>query len=125
MKVTKTAPRPYGSPVRADMWTWLVFSPLSAAARASALGLWASGIFIVLCSSPLSSISSVIAERDASSIYAPMTAAQCANGTLWTLYGLFGVGDVFVWGPNLVGLLLGLAQLALKLVFPSKAAAAE
>ena len=38
---------------------------------------------------------------------------------LWSLYGL-AIQDKFVYGPNLTGLGLGLIQLALKLVFPSK-----
>ena len=100
------------------LWTWLVFTGVSAA---GALGIWASSIFVVLCSSPLSSIRKVIESRDATSIYAPMTAAQCANCALWTTYGVLAARDVFVWGPNLVGLLLGLAQLALKLAYPSAA----
>ena len=37
----------------------------------------------------------------------------------WTIYGL-GIGDVWVWGPNATGLGLGLVQLGLKLIFPSK-----
>jgi len=45
---------------------------------------------------------------------------QVANCALWTTYGWFAVRDVFVWGPNLTGLLLGLAQLALKIAFPDK-----
>jgi len=105
------------------LWTWLVFSGMTAAARASALGLWASAFFIVLCSSPLTSMRKVIQTKDASSIYAPMTAAQCANCLLWTVYGYFGVGNIFVWGPNFTGLLLSFAQLGLKVLYPSKAAA--
>jgi hypothetical protein len=73
----------------------------------------------VLAASPLSSMRTVLATRDASSIYAPMTAAQCVNCMLWTVYGLAAAHDVFVWGPNLTGLVLGLMQLALKLCFPS------
>lgn len=43
-------------------------------------------------------------------------------GALWTTYGVFAAKDIFVWGPNGTGLILGLVQLALKLVYPSKAA---
>ena len=102
------------------LWTWLIFSGMEAAARSTTLGLWASALFIVLCSSPLSSMRQIITSRDASSVYAPMTAAQCLNCGLWTFYGVFAIGDVFVWGPNLVGLLLGITQIGLKLYFPSK-----
>ena len=38
---------------------------------------------------------------------------------MWTIYGL-GIGDVWVWGPNSTGLGLGLVQLALKVLFPSR-----
>ena len=52
-------------------------------------------------------------------LYAP----QVCNCGAWSIYGL-SIGDVWVYGPNLTGLLLGLAQLALKLSYPSAAAAA-
>ena len=49
-----------------------------------------------------------------------MTAAQCANTLLWSVYGIFAAKDIFVYGPNVVGLTLGVIQLLLKLVFPAK-----
>lgn len=48
----------------------------------------------------------------------PRRAAQVTNCGTWTVYGL-AIGDVWVWGPNLCGFMLGLAQLLLKLLFPS------
>ena len=51
----------------------------------------------------------------------PLTLAQCANTLLWTIYGVMAAKDIFVYGPNGVGLSLGIAQLFLKLLFPSKA----
>ena len=51
---------------------------------------------------------------------APVTLPQVSNCALWTTYGVFAARDIFVWGPNGIGLLLGLAQLSLKLCFPSK-----
>ena len=62
----------------------------------------------------------VIATKNSASIYAPMTIAQVVNSALWTTYGFFGAKDIFVWGPNFTGVCLGLIQLLLKLVFPSK-----
>ena len=62
----------------------------------------------------------MIATRDSASIYAPLTAAQCANTLLWTVYGIMAAKDVFVYGPNGIGLALGLTQLMLKLIFPAK-----
>ena len=37
---------------------------------------------------------------------------------MWTVYGL-SIGDVWVYGPNGTGLALGLAQLVLKVLYPS------
>jgi len=102
------------------LWTSLVFWAVESSERSAVLGVYATCIFIVLAASPLSSMGTVLATRDASSIYAPMTAAQCVNCMLWTVYGLAAAHDVFVWGPNLVGLTLGGMQLVLKLCFPSK-----
>jgi hypothetical protein len=34
-------------------------------------------------------------------------------------FGLQAIGDLFVWVPNTLGLILGLAQVALCLVFPA------
>jgi solute carrier family 50 (sugar transporter) len=107
------------------LWTWLVFSRVSVSARSSILGYWASALFVVLCAAPLSTIRKVIQRKNASSVYAPATAAQCANCGLWTAYGYLGIGDVFVWGPNLTGLVLGLLQLALKLIYPSSGKASS
>jgi solute carrier family 50 protein (sugar transporter) len=84
------------------------------------LGILATVFCILLFSSPLSTIKTVFEQRSSESIYAPATAAQCANCAMWTTYGLFAANDVFVWGPNLTGLLLGLVQLALKIAFPSR-----
>ena len=102
------------------LWSYLIFAKVENSERSSTLGSYATFIFIVLAASPLSSMQSVIAERDATSIYAPMTVAQCVNCMLWTVYGLAAAHNVFVWGPNLTGLVLGLMQLALKLCFPSQ-----
>ena len=102
------------------LWSWLVFSGAAAAMRASAIGYLASATFVILAASPLSTIKTVVASRDSESIYLPLTLAQCANTLLWTVYGVFAAKDIFVYGPNGIGLGLGLTQVLLKLLFPSK-----
>ena len=102
------------------LWSWLVFSGTAAAMRASAIGYLASATFVILAASPLSTIKTVVASRDSESIYLPLTLAQCANTLLWTVYGVFAAKDIFVYGPNGIGLGLGLTQVLLKLLFPSK-----
>eukprot|EP00751_Fragilariopsis_kerguelensis_P036795 CAMPEP_0170955734 /NCGR_PEP_ID=MMETSP0735-20130129/33404_1 /TAXON_ID=186038 /ORGANISM="Fragilariopsis kerguelensis, Strain L26-C5" /LENGTH=385 /DNA_ID=CAMNT_0011367759 /DNA_START=212 /DNA_END=1370 /DNA_ORIENTATION=- len=82
------------------------------------LGMYASLLFILLCGSPLSTIQHVVATKNSSSILGRFTLAQCLNTTLWSVYGL-AVNDRFVYGPNIIGLGLGLIQLALKIIFPA------
>jgi len=103
------------------LWSYLIFSGMSPEARSQALGRYATALCIVLFASPLSTIQTVLETRDSNSILATMTIAQCANCALWSVYGLWAAKDVYVYGPNLTGLALGLTQLALKLAFPSKA----
>ena len=68
-----------GAMATLGLWTFAVFSGVSAALRAKLIGYFASAIFVVLAASPLSTIRTVLAERNSASIYAPLTAAQCAN----------------------------------------------
>eukprot|EP00568_Trieres_chinensis_P012056 CAMPEP_0183297868 /NCGR_PEP_ID=MMETSP0160_2-20130417/5036_1 /TAXON_ID=2839 ORGANISM="Odontella Sinensis, Strain Grunow 1884" /NCGR_SAMPLE_ID=MMETSP0160_2 /ASSEMBLY_ACC=CAM_ASM_000250 /LENGTH=294 /DNA_ID=CAMNT_0025459765 /DNA_START=65 /DNA_END=949 /DNA_ORIENTATION=+ len=101
------------------LWTYLSLSGASVAVAGKALGLFASALFVILSGSPLSTIGTVVKNGDASSILAPLTGAQVINTSLWSAYGL-AVRDRFIWGPNVVGLVLGLVQLSLKILFPSK-----
>ena len=98
----------------------LIFSGVSGAVRSYWLGLYATAVCILLFASPLSTIMSVISSKDSIHSCAPLTIAQVTNCLMWTVYGLLAAKDIFVWGPNGTGLILGLIQLALKLCFLSK-----
>ena len=102
------------------LWSYLIFSGTQAAARSKVLGLYASAFCVVLFGSPLSTISKVIKTKNSASILASFTVAQCLNCFLWSVYGLYAAKDVYVYGPNLTGLGLGLIQLALRVLFPAK-----
>lgn len=106
-----------GAAVTLVLWSYLIFT---GAAVAQAAGIFATIICVILFASPLSTIATVIKTGNSASILAPLTLSQVANCALWTAYGVFAAHDVFVWGPNGTGLVLGLAQLALKVLFPSK-----
>jgi len=108
-----------GVSVVLSLWTYLGVSGTSVARMSQILGMFASAIFIILAGSPLSTISTVIATKDSRSILGTLTAAQVINTVLWGVYGL-AIKDRFVYGPNLIGLVLGLIQLGLKLMFPAK-----
>eukprot|EP00591_Stephanopyxis_turris_P007379 CAMPEP_0195507818 /NCGR_PEP_ID=MMETSP0794_2-20130614/1185_1 /TAXON_ID=515487 /ORGANISM="Stephanopyxis turris, Strain CCMP 815" /LENGTH=288 /DNA_ID=CAMNT_0040634619 /DNA_START=35 /DNA_END=901 /DNA_ORIENTATION=+ len=113
-----------GAGVILSLWTYLGLSGASAARISSSLGLFASALFIVLSGSPLTTIKTVVSSKDSGSILGPLTVAQVINTALWSMYGL-AVKDRFVWGPNVVGFGLGLAQLTLKILFPAKQMAAR
>ena len=101
-----------------SLWTYLSQSSIPIAKVQSTLGLYASGLFVVLSSSPLSTIKTVLSTRNAGSILSSLTISQVTNTALWSVYGL-AIKDKFVYGPNMVGLGFGLIQLLLKLAFPS------
>ena len=84
----------------------------------SILGSFATGLFLVFSGSPLSTINDVIKTQDSASILGSITIVQVVNTSLWSAYG-FAIKDRFLWGPNIIGLGLGLVQLVLKLIFPS------
>lgn len=107
-----------GTAVMLCLWTWIIFNHTSRANRSWLLGAYGSAICVLLFASPLSTMGEVLATRNAASIYPPLTAMQVTNCAMWTVYGL-GIGDIWVYGPNGTGLLLGLVQLVLVCSFPS------
>ncbi|KAL3923339.1 MAG: hypothetical protein SGPRY_004248 [Prymnesium sp.] len=96
----------------------LVLAGVEKEMRSFSFGLFGSCVCVLLFASPLSTVREVLSHGNAASIYAPLTAAQVINCATWTMYG-FAISDIWVWGPNSTGLLLGIVQLLLKLVFPS------
>ncbi|KAJ1469262.1 sugar efflux transporter for intercellular exchange-domain-containing protein [Baffinella frigidus] len=77
--------------------------------RTSVVGVAANAIVLLLFASPLSTIATVLRDRSAASINMPFALVQILNCSLWELYGLH-LGDVYIWGPNAIGLLLGMLQ---------------
>ena len=108
-----------GAAVMLSLWSYLIFGEVSHSGIRFVMGAYGSLICVLLFASPLSTMSEVIRTRNAVSIYAPLTATQVANCSMWTVYGLF-IEDVWVWGPNGTGLCLGLVQLFLVCAYPSK-----
>jgi hypothetical protein len=58
--------------------------------------------------------------NNAISLDARMISANFTSCCMWMAYGFFGLNDVLVWGPNVVGLILTTIQIAVKLIYPSK-----
>jgi len=88
---------------------------------ASTFGFIAVGINIALYASPLTSMKKVIQTKDASSLPITLIAVFLGNAALWVVFALT-VGDMFVMVPNLLGMLLCGAQVALYVKYRPAAA---
>lgn len=82
------------------------------------MGGLATSIVLVFIASPLSSILKVITSKSAHSIDGRLAAASVVNAILWLFYGMC-INDPIVYCPNIIGILVGIAQLVLKRVYPS------
>ena len=100
-----------------SMFSYFGLMKTPAPQMAATIGLIASGLFVLMAGSPLAMIRKVVSTRNSKSILGSLTGAQVINCALWTAYG-FTVKDKFVWGPNVFGFALGMAQLTLKVLFP-------
>lgn len=68
-----------GSAATLTLWTYLIFGGLDHSARCFWLGAYGSAICVLLFASPLSTLRMVLSTSNASSIYAPLTLAQCTS----------------------------------------------
>ncbi|KAJ1440578.1 hypothetical protein B484DRAFT_322949, partial [Ochromonadaceae sp. CCMP2298] len=68
---------------------------------------------------PGSKLVKILRNKDASSLYLPAILVNLLCCLLWSFYGLFGINNVYLYAPMLFGLVVTLAQLALKAVYPS------
>ncbi len=68
---------------------------------------------------PLSTIYTVLQTRSTASIHFWTMATNTANGAFWTAYGL-ALLDPIILVPNGIGVVLGLIQVVLYVVFPNK-----
>jgi len=74
-------------------------------------------ICMVMFASPLSVIKVVLETKSAKSIPLPFTLISCLNCFMWSMFGWFEMKDINVYLPNLMGLMSGLVQVALKIIF--------
>jgi len=72
---------------------------------------------VAMFASPLSALKTVVQSKSAKSIPLPFTIATIINCTLWSIVGLFDIGDFNIYFPNLLGLACGLAQVLLKFYY--------
>lgn len=66
---------------------------------------------------PLSCIAVVLKTHNTATLHVPTMFTNTASSVFWGVYGL-GVMDFFVAVPNLIGALLGVAQIVLYMIYP-------
>lgn len=104
-------------PALFSLSSWMMFfavvaffpKPISHDQLVKAVGILANLNLLFFFGAPLSTIVTVLRERDSSSIHKPTTAMTVGNCFFWTVYGL-AIGDVFIYTPNSIGCLLGVIQ---------------
>lgn len=97
--------------------TFLYLSGLSFATEL--IGKAAVVLCLAMFGSPLAALRVVVQTRSAKAIPLPFTLASLVNCFLWTIYGVFELGDINVYLPNILGLSFSVVQLALKFAYAS------
>jgi ATP-binding cassette subfamily G (WHITE) protein 2 len=66
---------------------------------------------------PMSTMAQVIREKDSSTLYFPTILVNTINAMCWFLYGSIGTGDILLWLPNGLGVILCGSQFMLIILF--------
>lgn len=69
---------------------------------------------IIMFASPLAALKAVVESQSAAAIPLPFTVATLMNCALWTIVGVWEMHDIYVYFPEVLGLLGGFAQVVLK-----------
>ena len=75
-------------------------------------GYVANVLLLLYYAAPLSTLAKVVRQKSSASINVPLSFMSVVNGGLWSSYGL-AVSDVYIWVPNVIGVVLSSVQLAL------------
>jgi len=92
---------------------------LSTSIQSFIVGLGANLNLLFFYGAPLSTIFTVLWTRNASSIHVWTMCINTINGTFWTAYGL-AIWNPFLYVLNGAGVVLGLVQFALCVMFPRR-----
>ena len=74
--------------------------------------------------SPVASLRIAWREKDVSHVPAMLSYVNCINSTMWMAYGLL-LPDVWIWGPNVIGLAICSCQVAVLLLLARTPAAGK
>jgi len=99
---------------------WAVFLAPDPESSRFVLGLVGSGVCIIMFGSPLSTMRTVILNKNTASMHFGLSLCGTACSLCWFLLGFFQLDDKFVWGPNSVAFVLSCIQMLLFVVYPTK-----
>jgi len=86
--------------------------------KRSVMGVFCNFVLLLYYAVPLSTIREVFTTRSSATLFAPMAAANTANGLAWFCYGI-ALNDAYLMAPNGIGAALGIVQLALIRTYPA------
>lgn len=86
---------------------------LDTAVAIDVIGLTGCAVVAVMFGGPLGSIKTVLKDKNTNSLPMHFTAASTVNCLCWVSYGALVIDDIYVWGPNLAGLIACFAQIGL------------
>jgi len=101
------------------LFSLIAFIPISIHKKILIVGIFANLNTFFFYAAPLSTMVTVLRTKSSISIHRRTMIMNTANGTFWSAYGL-AVSDVFITIPNSIGAILGVVQIVLCIVFPSK-----
>jgi hypothetical protein len=89
--------------------------------EAATIGLIVNVNLVFFYGAPLQTMQTVIKDRSSSSIHVPTMMMNWLCTSFWLLYGIAQL-DPVIYAPNAIGLLLGITQGILCLIYPIRAA---
>mmetsp|Transcript_21049 Transcript_21049/g.31777 ORF Transcript_21049/g.31777 Transcript_21049/m.31777 type:complete len:317 (+) Transcript_21049:33-983(+) len=125
---SKPAPAPHEKIVIIIVIQWVVIlsvvalgkNTFSANTQELIVGIATNINFLFFYGGPLSTIFTVLKTRNTATIHTWTMITNTANGAFWTAYGI-AVQNFVIAVPNGIGVVLGLVQVALFVLFPRKA----
>lgn len=103
-----------------SVWVgWIMPSTSCTYSPAEVVGILVNFNLVFFYAAPLQSISNVVRTKSSDSIHVQSVLMNIVNTTFWVIYGM-AKKDLIIIIPNALGLLLGLAQASVCLVYPRR-----
>jgi len=81
------------------------------------IGIFVNINLLFFYGAPLQSMKTVIVEKRSDTIHTPTMILNCTNAGFWAAYGI-AIDNPVIYGPNGIGIFLGLSQAALCCMYP-------